>query len=65
MGRPPTDFEDELRRPPALVRLLVLGEAMTPRGQPGPLARPWVAAGPRARRGGGRPESGEREREGG
>ncbi|MFO8074333.1 MAG: hypothetical protein R6V85_20920 [Polyangia bacterium] len=65
MGRPPADLGDELSDAPALVQLLVLGEAMTPRGQPGPLARPWVAAGPRARRREGGPESERREREGG
>lgn len=26
-----------------LVWLLITGEALTPRGQPGPLARPWAA----------------------
>jgi hypothetical protein len=49
-----------------LIWLLVTGELITPRGFPGPLARPWVARGrSRSRRGArnerGRPQQGDRD----
>jgi hypothetical protein len=55
---------DRLRRdasdPQRLVWLLVTGELITPRGQPGPLARHWAARGPA----GLRPRADRRERSG-
>lgn len=45
----PGDIRAELDDPRALVWTLVLGEALTKRGDLGPLARCWVRAGPRRR----------------
>lgn len=59
--RPPSDVRAGIEDPRTFVRLLVLGEVLTPRGDVGPLARFWVPAGPRRRApvgrtaGGGRP----------
>jgi hypothetical protein len=47
----PGDIRAELADPRALVWMLVLGEALTPRGDLGPLARFWVPAAPRRRTG--------------
>jgi len=49
-----------------LVWLLVTGELITPRGTPGPLARPWAARGSNQRRraAAGRPGDRDRKREG-
>lgn len=49
-------MSDELRQlvadfesPEELLTTLLMAEAMTPRGRPGPLARPWAASGSRSK----------------
>ena len=49
MEHPLGDVGFETEDPRSFVWMLVLGEALTPRGELGPLARFWVPAGQRRR----------------
>lgn len=44
-----TELEKDFGDMEALLRTLIAAEAMTPRGEEGPLARPWAKGGTRSR----------------